>query len=123
VLTSVIAALAVYQLVLIAVGYGKLRPRFLDARPAARAHRAVGDAIVVMTVVVAVMCVSLFGFDDDGGLHMVAGVALAVALLLKVAIVRWGRELGRFLPLAGTAVFLLIALTWASSAGSFFVDR
>ena len=30
-LTSVAAALAVYQLVLIAVGYGKLRPRFLGA--------------------------------------------------------------------------------------------
>jgi hypothetical protein len=54
---------------------------------------------------------------------MVDGVALAVALALKIAIVRWGRELGRFLPLAGTAVFLLIALTWASSAGSFLVDR
>ena len=32
VLASVAAALAVYQLVLIAVGYGKLRPRFLGSR-------------------------------------------------------------------------------------------
>lgn len=47
-LTSAAAALAVYQLVLIAVGYGKLRPRFLDAGPAANAHRASGDTIAVL---------------------------------------------------------------------------
>ena len=33
-LASAALALAVYQLVLIAVGYGKLRPPFLAARPA-----------------------------------------------------------------------------------------
>ena len=56
VLASVVLALACYQLVLIAVGYGKARVSFLEARPAARAHRASGDAIVVMVVVVALMC-------------------------------------------------------------------
>jgi hypothetical protein len=39
VLASVVAALAVYQLVLIAVGYGKLRPPFLGPRPASTAQR------------------------------------------------------------------------------------
>ena len=48
VLASVVTALAVYQLVLIAVGYGKLRPPFLGARPASLAHRASGDAIVAI---------------------------------------------------------------------------
>lgn len=52
-LASVALALAVYQLVLIAVGYGKVRPPFLDAGPATRAHRASGDAIVVLVVVTA----------------------------------------------------------------------
>jgi hypothetical protein len=37
-LASVALALAVYQLVLIAVGYGKLRPPFLGAGPATRTH-------------------------------------------------------------------------------------
>jgi Kef-type K+ transport system membrane component KefB len=42
-----------------------------------------------------------------------------LALALKVAVVRWWHGLGRFLPLIGAAVFLLMALTWASSpAGS-----
>ena len=124
VLASVVAALAVYQLVLTAVGYGKLRPPFLGARPAALAHRASGDAIVLVTVLVAVMCLSVFGFsEDDGRLHMIAGVGLLLALALKVAVVRWWHGLSRFLPLIGAAVFVLMALTWAPSAGQFLVDR
>jgi hypothetical protein len=62
VLASVVMALACYQLFLIAVGYGRVRPSFLAARPASLAHRAVGDALVVMVVVVALMCLSYFGF-------------------------------------------------------------
>ena len=65
VLASVVLALACYQLVLIAVGYGKVRPSFLRSRPATRAHRAAGDAIVVIVALVALMCVSYFGFEDD----------------------------------------------------------
>jgi Family of unknown function (DUF6529) len=117
VLASVAAALAVYQLVLIAVGYGKLRPRFLGAGPAASAHRASGDAIVVLTILVAIMCVSVFGFE--GGLHMAAAIALLTVLALKIAIVRRGLGLGRFLPVLGITVFVLFALTWLTSAGSF----
>lgn len=40
VLASVVAALACYQLFLMAVGYGKVRLRFLDPGPAAFADRA-----------------------------------------------------------------------------------
>jgi hypothetical protein len=58
VLASIVAALAIYQVALMAVGYGKLRPRFLDGRVASFAHRAIGDALIVVVVVVAVMCVS-----------------------------------------------------------------
>ena len=56
-LTSVALALAVYQLVLIAVGYGKLRPPFLAAEPAAKAHRASGDTIAVLLIVVVAILV------------------------------------------------------------------
>ena len=47
VLTSVVAALAVYQLVLIAVGYGRLRTPLLAAARH-RVHRGSGDAIIVL---------------------------------------------------------------------------
>jgi Kef-type K+ transport system membrane component KefB len=121
-LASVVLALAVYQLVLIAVGYGRLRPPFLQARPAARAHRAIGDALAALIVVVAVMCIAVYGWDDDGGAHAVLGAVLIGVLALKVLVVRRGGRLGRLLPLLGMSVFALLALTWLASAGDFLAD-
>ena len=119
VLASVALALAVYQLVLIAVGYGKVRTGFLAARPAAFAHRASGDVIVVLVAVVALFCVAHFGFDDDAGLHRFTGAALLVVLAFKIAVIRWWHGLSRLLPYLGTSVFVLLALTWLTSAGHF----
>jgi len=119
VLASVVLALATYQLVLIAVGYGKLRLRFLRSRPAATAHRASGDAIVVLLIVVAGMCLSYFGLEDDGVVHAVAGAALLGVLALKIVVIRWWHAAGRWLPVLGSSVFVLLALTWLSSAGTF----
>ncbi|HEX2503734.1 MAG TPA: DUF6529 family protein, partial [Miltoncostaeaceae bacterium] len=58
ILASVALALAAYQLILIAVGYGRVRPPFLTARAASFAHRAIGDVIATLLVVVAIMCLS-----------------------------------------------------------------
>lgn len=118
-LASVALALAVYQLVLIAIGYGKLRPPFLAAAPASRTHRAVGDTIAVLLVVTALMCVGYFGLEDDASLRMVAAIALLSVLALKIAVIRWWHALGRFLPALGISVWLLLALTWVTSAGDF----
>jgi hypothetical protein len=49
VLASIVAALAVYQVALMAVGYGKLRLPFLSARAASFSHRAAGDTIALIT--------------------------------------------------------------------------
>lgn len=119
VLASVVLALAVYQLVLIAVGYGRVRPPFLSAAPASRAHRAIGDALAALIVAIAVMCLAVYGWDDDGGAHAVLGAVLLGALGVKVVVVRRGGRLGRLLPLLGATVFALLALTWAASAGDF----
>jgi hypothetical protein len=116
VLASVALALAVYQLVLIAVAYGKLRPPFLNGPPAGRAHRAAGDAVAIVLLVVAAMCVS-FGFEDDAALHIASGTALLLVLALKIGIVRYGGRASRLLPLLGMSVFALLALTWLTSAG------
>lgn len=118
-LASVVLALAVYQLVLIAIGYGRLRPPFLQARPAARAHRAIGDMLAALIVAVALMCLAVYGWDDDGGAHAVLGAVLVGVLVCKIAIVRRGGRLGRLLPLLGATVFALLALTWIASAGDF----
>ena len=116
VLASVALALAVYQLVLISVAYGKLRPSFLNGRPAGRAHRAAGDTIAILLFVVALMCISYFGYEDDYALHIVSGTALLVVLALKIGIVRHGGRASRLLPLLGVSVFALLALTWLTSA-------
>jgi hypothetical protein len=118
-LASVAIALAVYQLVLIAVGYGKLRPRFLGPPAASFTHRASGDVILVLIVVVALACLAHFGLGDDGAVHAVTGAALLAMLALKVAVIRWWHGLGRFLPILGTCAFVLLALTWLTSAGRF----
>lgn len=122
-LASIAMALAVYQLVMMAVGYGKLKPRALQAPAASAAHRATGDAIALVLLIAGVMCLSVYGFEDDAAVHMGAGSALLAVLALKIAVVRRGFGLGRFLPLLGISVFLLIAVTWASSAGAVLASR
>ena len=96
-----------------------MRPPLLQARPASRAHRAIGDLLAALIVVVAVMCLAVYGWDDDGGAHAVLGAVLLGALACKIAIVRRGGRLGRLLPLLGVTVFALLALTWIASAGDF----
>jgi hypothetical protein len=119
VLTSVAFALACYQVLLAAIGYRKLRPAVLGPEPAFRTHRASGDTIALLLVVVAVACVSYFEIEDDAMFHAVTGAALLAVLALKIVVIRWWHAAGRFLPLLGTTVFILLALTWASTAGTF----
>lgn len=123
ILASVAMALAVYQLVLIAVGYDRLRPAFLSGRVASLAHRAVGDAIAVLLVVVAAMCLTYFGLGDDAGLHVIAASALLLVLAFTILVIRRWHELSRLLPALGTCVFVLLAVTWATSAGDLLADR
>jgi hypothetical protein len=120
VLASVVAALAVYQVTLMAVGYGRLRLSFLEPRPASAAHRAIGDTIVVVTCVVALMCVSYFGFEDSS-LHVVVAIALLSLLTLKVIVVRWWHAMSRFLPAIGMTVFALFMAVWLTAAAEHVV--
>jgi Family of unknown function (DUF6529) len=119
VLASVATALAIYQVILAAVFYRKLRPAFLDAPPAAWTHRASGDTIAVLLIVVAIMCLSYFGLEDDGAFHSVTGFLLLLVLAVKVVVIRWWHAAGRFLPVLGLTVFVLLTATWASTAGAF----
>jgi Family of unknown function (DUF6529) len=83
---------------------------------------SLGDAILVLIVVTAIMCISYFGFEDDQVLHMVAAISLLAVLALKVTIIRRWHAMNRLLPVLGLSVFVLIVVTWASSAGSFLAD-
>lgn len=130
VLASIVVALAVYQVFLMAVGYGKLRLPFLKPGPASSTHRAVGDTILLVTLFVAFMCIGYFeiadGIEhaDDGettrvAIHVVAALLLLAVLAVKVFVVRRGKKSGRYLPLLGLSVFGLFVITWITSAGDY----
>jgi hypothetical protein len=118
VLATVVAALAVYQLVLAAVSYGKVRPRFLESGPATWAHRATGDAILVLAILVALACIGFYGWEE-GGAHAVFGCLVLAALAAKVLAVRIGGSSSPLLPWIGIALFGLFIATWWTSAGDF----
>jgi hypothetical protein len=118
VLATVVLALAAYQLALAAVSYRWVRPRFLQSGPATWAHRASGDTIVVLTLLVAIACLSYYGFEEAGA-HALLGTALLVTIGLKVIAVRVAGSSSPFLPWLGAALLALFAATWLSSAGDF----
>jgi hypothetical protein len=118
VLASVVLALAGYQLLLAATAYGRIRLPFLDPHAASWVHRASGDAIVILVVVVATMCIAFYGFEE-GGAHTVAGLAVLGLVAVKVLAVRIGGRLGRLLPLLGISLALALAIAWLTSAGDF----
>ena len=130
VLASILAALAVYQVFLMAIGYRKVRLSALKPKAASFTHRAVGDSILVLTLVVTWMCVGYFGISDGiehalpgeelrAAIHVVSALALLAVLTLKVIVVRWWHSLGRFLPHFGLTVFALFVIVWVSSAGDY----
>lgn len=116
VLATLVALLAAYQVALMAIGYGKVRLPFLGPVPASKAHRAIGDSIVAVTVTVALMCVGYFGFEDDSAVHILLACALLAVLGFKILVVRRLHSLGHLLPALGITVFLLFWATWLSAA-------
>ena len=116
VLASAVALLAASQVGLMAVGYGKLRLPFLKPVAASKAHRAIGDSIVAVTAVVAIMCIGYFGFEDDAAVHILLACALLAVLGFKILVVRRLHRLGHLLPALGIMVFLLFWATWLSAA-------
>ena len=119
ILASIVAALALYQVALITVGYKKLALPFLTPGSASRTHRAIGDGILVLTVLVALMCISYFEIEDENVTHSIFGGLLLLALALKVAVVRKWIPANRALPPLGITVGLLFIATWLSSAAPY----
>jgi hypothetical protein len=56
------------------------------------------------------MCLSYFGLED-GSFHAVTGALLLAVLALKIVVLRWWHAAGRFMPVLGIRVFLLLAAT------------
>ncbi|HWC71876.1 MAG TPA: DUF6529 family protein [Actinomycetota bacterium] len=130
VLASIVLALALYQVALMAVAYGKLRVSFLKPKAASFTHRSVGDAAVAIGIFVAFLCYSYFGVgdgieharDEETGratIHVVAGSLFIVAVMAKIVVVRWWRRLERFLPALGLTMLSLFSVAWITSAGNY----
>jgi hypothetical protein len=120
VLASVVLALAAYQLILAAIGYRKLP--IIDARPAFFTHRASGDVIAILLVLVALACLGAFGLEDDYVLHAAAGIGAVAVLFIKVCVVRTGVG-SRLLPYLGVTLFLLLAVTWLTVTPDFLAGE
>ena len=121
-LAAVVGVLAVYQALLMVVGWGRVRLRLLSQAAASRAHLVLGSTIVFVTIFVSLACLSYFGWEE-GGVHAVTGIILLVVLAFKIAVVRWLDPLRGYLPLIGTAVLALFAITVGTSAVEFLVDE
>jgi Family of unknown function (DUF6529) len=120
-LAAVVGVLALYQALLMVVGWGRVRLSFLSQAAASRAHLALGGTIVFVTIFVSLACLSYFGWEE-GGVHAVTGIALLVVLGFKIAVVRWLDPLRGYLPYIGSAVLALFAITVAASAVEFLAD-
>jgi hypothetical protein len=71
---------------------------------------------------VAIACVSALELEDDATLHAITGAAAIAVLAVKIAVLRRFAGAGRLLPYLGVIVFVLLAITVAASAGSYFGD-
>ena len=129
-LTSVVTALAAYQVLLMSVGYGWVRLPFLAPASASSAHRAVGGTIVVLTLVVGAACLAVHGFEDSvrpgapgpdarAGWHSAVSVGLVVVLATKLLVLHAWRRFEAALPALGIGVLMLFIATWLTSAGAF----
>jgi hypothetical protein len=124
VLTSVLAVLAIYQVCLASIFYGKLRVPFLSGRVAAITHRSSGDAIFVVMVLIGLMCVGGYEVRDAiehrgvrVAAHVVISTLLVVVLSSKVIVLRFGRtRASRLLPYFGGSILLLFLGSWATSS-------
>lgn len=122
VLASALAALAAWQVGLMLVGWGWVKVPFLAAGPASKTHRAIGDALVVLTLFASAVCVSLFGFEaEEAEAHVPVALALLAVFACKVAFVRWLPRLSFLLPWLGIALFVLFVATWATAAAPHLV--
>ena len=75
--------------------------------------------IFPLLIVVGVMCLSYFELEDDAAFHALTGAALVGVLALKVVVIRSWHAAHHFLPALGITVFVLLAATWATTAGEF----
>jgi hypothetical protein len=123
VLATFVLLLAVGQALTMAQvrGYFKLVP--LAPSRLRRWHRWGGDATLILTWLVAAICVVHMPFSTYSlrvPLHAVLGSAAALTLLVKVAMARFFRRHLRYAPILGAIAGFSVLGTFAASALWYF---
>ena len=132
VVSTVIGALAVLQLLGALWMYGKLG----SAAPSwvGKAHRVSGTVAIALAIFVAYHCLWALGLESgtlkDGEkvpvrtvVHGVLGCAVIGAGVVKVVAVRSRRAPGWFLPVAGGLLFVLLVVVVLTSAGWYITEK
>ncbi len=120
-ITSGVIALAGLQLALAARlwGAGGLA---ISPETAGTVHRWNGRVVLVGAMLVAFSC--LVGPAGPTSptrvlLHSIFGSALFAVLIAKFALLKFGRSAQRYLPLTGSALFVLFLAIWATSVADY----
>jgi len=119
ILTTVVVILAIGQAVSGLRMTGRLQRWPLPIKNLRIGHRLVGDAALLLTVSVALICVTHLSYGAYSlrvPLHAALGTLAAVTLLVKVIVARWSRRYLRYARiLGGVAGLSLLGCFWASA--------
>ena len=122
-IATAVLGLALLQLLLALWMYGRLPAIGTAPHPVRRTHRAVGIALFLLTLPVAVHCMFAYGVQTTSArvtVHSLAGCFFYGAFVAKVLLVRSRRLPGWVLPVAGGLLVAIVGVLWYSSALWFF---
>jgi hypothetical protein len=123
ILTTVVLGLAIIQAVTGPRLRGYLKSLPVPVRRPRAWHRWSGDAALVLTIAVATICVSSFGFElysPRVTWHAILGTMAALVMITKLVIARRIRTHLRYTPILGVVAGFCILGTFVASALWYF---
>jgi hypothetical protein len=118
-LGTALLSLALVQLGLALWMYGRVPGAGPAPRPVRTSHRITGLVAFLLSLPIAVHCITAYGFESTDTrvtIHSIGGCVLYAMFVAKVVIVRSRRLPGWVLPVAGGSLICGIALMWYTAA-------
>ena len=123
---SLVLLLAGLQVLLAARFWGVTSVPPVTVGAAARWHRIVGRAALLVALVVAISCIAGPAGPTSPTrvlLHSIFGSLVFLILAAKFALIRVLRSGDRLLPWIGTSLFLVFGAIWATSVADYVTAR